>query len=209
MGKIYMVRHGETTWNSEGRVQGQTNIPLSDIGKTQAKLAGERLSSVKFDAIYSSDLDRTLQTAEIIASLSDVKVVTNPALRERFFGIFEGLTIQQREETYPDLFKESTKNNIDFSPPEGETITETYIRISEAVQHYKNQHIEETILIVGHGGSMRCAFTSLLELPLEASFKFVLSNCGITIFETFTDNTVLLAYNDTHHIDNAATKEGY
>jgi Fructose-2,6-bisphosphatase len=62
MGKIYMVRHGETQWNTEGRIQGQTNIPLSEVGKNQARLAADRLSTVTFDAVYSSDLDRTLET---------------------------------------------------------------------------------------------------------------------------------------------------
>jgi len=209
MGKIYMVRHGETQWNTEGRIQGQTNIPLSEVGKHQASLAADQLSTVKFDAVYSSDLDRTLETAKIIVASSNLKIVTNPNLRERFFGIFEGLTIQEREDTYPELFAQSTKNDVDFTPPEGESIKDTYTRISTPVQTYKDKHMNDNILIVGHGGSLRCAISSLLDLPLESSFKFVLSNCGITIFETYENNTVLLSYNDTHHIHGIEKKEGY
>ena len=195
MGKIYMVRHGETQWN--------------EVGKHQASLAADQLSTVKFDAVYSSDLDRTLETAKIIVASSNLKIVTNPNLRERFFGIFEGLTIQEREDTYPELFAQSTKNDVDFTPPEGESIKDTYTRISTPVQTYKDKHMNDNILIVGHGGSLRCAISSLLDLPLESSFKFVLSNCGITIFETYENNTVLLSYNDTHHIHGIEKKEGY
>ena len=98
---------------------------------------------------------------------------------------------------------------MNFTPPEGESIKDTYTRISTPVQTYKDKHMNDTILIVGHGGSLRCAISSLLDLPLESSFKFVLSNCGITIFETYESNTVLLSYNDTHHIHGIEKKEGY
>ena len=209
MGKIYMVRHGETQWNTEGRIQGQTNIPLSEVGKNQARLAADRLATVTFDAVYSSDLDRTLETAKIITESTNLKIITNPSLRERFFGIFEGLTIKEREDTYPELFAQSTKNDVNFAPPEGESIKETSTRMSTAVQTYKEKHMNDSILIVGHGGSLRCAISSLLDLPLESSFKFVLSNCGVTIFETYEDNTVLLSYNDTHHLQGVENKEGY
>ena len=77
MGKIYMVRHGETQWNTEGRIQGQTNIPLSEVGKNQARLAADRLATVTFDAVYSSDLDRTLETAKIITESTNLKIITN------------------------------------------------------------------------------------------------------------------------------------
>jgi len=209
MGKIYIVRHGETEWNNEGRNQGQTDIPLSEVGKAQAQCVAKCLSDIKFDAAYSSDLSRTHQTAQYITQSSDLEVITNANLRERSFGIFEGTTLAERELKYPELFEQSTQNDISFTPPEGESIQDTYQRIHPTVEEYKNKHIKGNIIIVGHGGSLRCVISHLLDLPLESCFKFVLSNCGITVFETFHNNTVLLTYNDTHHLEGMEIKEGY
>ena len=171
MGKIYMVRHGETQWNTEGRIQGQTNIPLSEVGKNQARLAADRLATVTFDAVYSSDLDRTLETAKIITESTNLKIITNPSLRERFFGIFEGLTIKEREDTYPELFAQSTKNDVNFAPPEGESIKETSTRMSAAVQTYKEKHIKYNIINFRQRSTKKSAIITFIELPIAYSFK--------------------------------------
>ena len=150
MGKIYLVRHGETEWNAEGRTQGQTDIPLSDKGKNQAQAVQSLLQSVAIDAVYSSDLSRTLETAQIIVEDRNLQVQTNKDLRERYFGKFEGLTLKEKELKYPEEFKDSTENDIYFEPPGGESIEQTYNRIARPLSQYKEKHINESILIVGH-----------------------------------------------------------
>jgi len=209
MGKIYLVRHGETEWNAEGRTQGQTDIPLSDKGENQAQAVQSLLQSVAIDAVYSSDLSRTLETAQIIVEDRNLQVQTNKDLRERYFGKFEGLTLKEKELKYPEEFKDSTENDICFEPPGGESIEQTYNRIARPLSQYKEKHINESILIVGHGGSLRCGISYILDLPVETSLKFVLSNCSITSFETFNNNTVLLGYNNTNHLNDSNDQVGY
>jgi len=102
---IYLIRHGETDWNSERRFQGQTDIPLNKKGKLQANLLAQRIfnEGVRFSALYSSDLARAKETAEIIASYHNLQVGLINGLRERFFGNLQGVTIDEIKRDYPDV----------------------------------------------------------------------------------------------------------
>ena len=200
MGKLYIIRHGETEWNSQGRIQGHTDIPLSEAGRQQAQYTAERLKNVNFDIAYSSDLSRTSETAQIILGKRNIEVNTLTSLREYNKGVFEGLTVEEYSQRYPDQYDASLINDLDFAPESGESIRDVSKRMSEFGTFVKSQHLNDDVLIVGHGGALRSLVADLLSLPIETTWKLVTGNCSLTIIHTYPDNSVLHLYNDTSHI---------
>ncbi len=201
MGTVYVVRHGETEWNAEGRIQGHTDVSLSEQGRSQAQVLGRRLAEVSFDVAYCSDLARASETARIILGGRTVPLRPTPQLREYQKGVFEGLTVHEYSKRYPDMYQASLVNDLDFAPTGGETIRQTSARTAEFVAELRGNHLEDTVLIVGHGGSLRSVVVALMGLPLEANWKFVMGNCAISVFELYPDNGVMRLYNDTSHLD--------
>ena len=200
MGIIYITRHGETEWNAAGRIQGHTDVALSERGREQAGMLAARLASAPIDAVYSSDLARAAETAKVALRGRDVPITFTEQLREYNKGVFEGLTESEYREKYPDLYEPSLANDLDFAPPGGETIRETSVRLAAIIQQIKDAHMDQRALIVGHGGSLRAGIVSLLDLPLEANWKFAMHNCSLTVIYTYPDNSVMHLYNDTSHI---------
>jgi broad specificity phosphatase PhoE len=201
MGRVYIVRHGETEWNAQGRIQGHTDIYLSEKGREQARAVARRLAEVPFDAAYSSDLSRTRETAQIVLGERNIPLHSTPQLREYNKGVFEGLTVHEYSLRYPELYQASLVNDPDFAPDGGETIRQTTARMAQFVAQLRERHLDDTILIVGHGGSLRSLIVSLLAFPLEANWKFVMRNCALSIIYTYPNNAVLHLYNDTSHLD--------
>ena len=202
MGQVYIVRHGETEWNAQGRIQGHSDIPLSDNGRAQAQSVARRLSGIPFSVAYASDLSRTHETAQIILGDTGTALHTTPQLREYSKGVFEGLTVDEYARQYPDQYQASLQNDLDFAPTGGETIRETSIRMARFVDETLQNHQDETTLVVGHGGSLRSLIVALLALPLEANWKFVMDNCALSLVHTYPNNAVLHLYNDTAHLNN-------
>ena len=200
MGIIYIARHGETEWNAQQRIQGHTDVALSERGREQAQLLAARLADTPLDAAYASDLRRAADTARAVIGSRGIPLTPTPELREYNKGIFEGLTPAECERQHPDLYAASLVNDLDFAPPGGETIRETGARMDAIVQQVRRRHQDAAVLIVGHGGSLRAALVSLLELPPEANWKFVMHNCSLTVIHTYPDNAVLHLYNDTSHL---------
>lgn len=201
MGKLYIVRHGETEWNTLGRIQGHTDVALSDHGRQQAAALARRLAGVAFDAAWCSDLSRARETAQIILGSRDAPLYATPQLREYHKGIFEGLTVREYAQRYPDLYQASLRNDLDFAPPSGgETIRQTSARMAQFTAQLLDQSPNDTALIVGHGGSLRAVIVALLSLPLEANWKFAMRNCALSLVYTYPDNAVLHLYNDTSHL---------
>lgn len=200
MGTIYIVRHGETKWNAEGRIQGHTDIGLSERGKEQARAAARRLAGVHIDVAYSSDLSRTTDTARIILGERNIPFHPLPDLREYNKGVFEGLTAEEYRDRYPHLYEASLVNDPDFAPPGGETIRQCQARLSGFVESLRERHLDEDVLLVGHGGSLRSGIVALLGLPLEANWKFAMQNCALSVIRSYSDNAVMHLYNDTSHL---------
>ncbi len=205
MGRLYLVRHGETEWNAEGRIQGHTDVGLSEKGQHQAQAVAQRLSGVTFDAAYSSDLSRTAETARIILAQQKITLTATAQLRERHYGVFEGLTVAERQARYPDMFSASLSNNLDFAPTDGESLVQVGARMAAFISDLRERHLEGTVLIAGHGGSLRCGLTALLGLPLEALWRLFLDNCGLSIVDTYPESdgvgAVLRLFNDTSHLN--------
>ena len=201
MGRLLLVRHGVTPWNAENRLQGRTDIELSDKGRQQARLVGHRLTGTSIDLAYSSDQSRARETAQCILENRDVPLHAIRELRERSHGIFEGLTVEERQQRYPDMFNASLEKNLDFAPTGGETFRQTNRRMAAWATDFRDRHLDQTVLVVGHGGSLRAAIIAWMGFPDEATWRFVMANCSLTIIDTYPDNAVLRLYNDTSHLD--------
>ena len=200
MGRLFIVRHGETPWNAQERLQGHADIDLSEKGRQQAVAVARRLADIPIDAAYCSDLARARHTAEIALEERDVPLQATKGLRERFYGVFEGLTVEERQAQFPNEFDASLVKDLDFAAPGGESVRGMLNRMTPVMSEIKERHLDETVLIVGHGGSLRSAIVALMEFPPEATWRFVMANCSLTVIDTFWDNAVLRLYNDTSHL---------
>ena len=201
MGQLLIVRHGETEWNAQGRIQGHTDIGLSDKGAEQARLLGKRLAQMPIDVAYCSDLKRASETAKFALGCRDLVPRGLASLREYHKGAYEGLTLEDIQAQFPDVYPRYLEKDLDYAPEGGETTREVSARMAQIFQEIKAEHLNETVLVVGHGGALRAAMVSLLGMPLEANWSFVFGNCGLTMVDTYADNSVLRLFNDTSHLN--------
>ena len=201
MGQLYIVRHGETVWNREGRIQGHTDVGLSDRGLEQARMLAQRLKAVRFDAAYASDLSRASDTATTILEGRDVPIFPTPRLREYHKGAFEGLTEGELRVRYPTEYPGYIAKDLDYAPDGGESTRGVSERMASVVNEIKERHLDERVLVVGHGGSLRAAMMALLGMSLDANWRFVFGNCTLTIVDTYHDNAVLRLFNDASHLN--------
>ena len=200
MGQLFIVRHGETVWNREGRIQGHTDVTLSDRGVEQATRLADRLGPVPFDAAYASDLSRASATASLILNGRDVPLYPTPRLREYHKGAFEGMTDAELRSRFPDEYPSYVSKDLDYAPDGGESTRDVSERMSSIIREIKERHLGERVLVVGHGGSLRAAMMALLGMPLDANWRFLFGNCTLTIVDTYHDNAVLRLFNDGSHL---------
>jgi len=177
MGTLLITRHGETEWNAAGRIQGHTDIGLSSIGAAQARSLGERLSGLSIDAAYSSDLKRTSETAKLALRERSTVLIETPLLREYNKGEFEGMTLSEIKSQFPDEYPKYLEKNLDYAPKGGESTRAVSARMTQIIGEIKSKHLDQTVLIVSHGGVLRAAMVSLLGMPLEGNWSFVFGNC--------------------------------
>ncbi len=205
MGSWLIVRHGETEWNAGNRIQGHNDVPLSETGVRQSRMLAKRLSRFPIDLAYTSDLERCAGTARELLKGRATPLHATPQLRECHQGVFESLTVEETERRHPEQYAASLVNDLDFAPEGGESIRQTNARVASFVSDVRLRHAGENLLIVAHGGSIRAMFVALMELPLEANWRFALSNCGLSVVDIYPDNAVLQLCNDTSHLDDFAS----
>ena len=154
--KLCLIRHGETTWNAERRLQGHTDIPLNTKGFLQARQMAQALknSKVLFDVLYTSDLKRAADTANAIVELFGVEAIVDSALRERHFGALQGLTIQEAPLLQPAVWQAHITRDLDHELEGGESIQQFALRVQTALDKIQEQHSGKTILLVSHGGTL-------------------------------------------------------
>ena len=196
-----MVRHGLTTWNSEGRFQGHTDVPLSHEGLRQADALGARLASWEIHGCYASDLTRSMDTARGVLQGRHLTPIPVKKLRELSYGEWEGMTLGEVERLYPDRHAQMMGWREEFAPPGGESMGEFKVRVAGLENRLRTFHGEgETLLIVGHGGSLRLLLSTVLELPASASRRFYLANASLTVVDLSAAGAVLTLLNDTSHL---------
>ena len=196
---LILVRHGETEWNVQRRYQGQFNVPLSSVGRQQAERIAQRLASQKIDAIYASDLERAWETAAIIAAKHNLAVASEPRLRELKFGVLEGLTFDEAQIQYPEMITAWLK---DFNqPPQGaESVDLFNARIIALLDDLKQKHDEQTLLLVGHGGSLSEILRVVLGLSREKRWYLEMENASLSEVLIAEDYVSLKRLNDTGHL---------
>jgi len=196
---LILVRHGETEWNAQRRYLGQSDILLSPFGRQQAELVAERLAHQKIDAVYASDLKRAWETAALIAQKHTLKVFSEPRLRELKFGVLEGLTFDEAQTQYPEMIAAWF---VDFNqPPDGaETIDLFHARIADLLDDLKQKHDEQTLLLVGHGGSLSEVLRVALGLSREKRRYFEMEHASLSEVSIAEDFVSLTRLNDTGHL---------
>jgi broad specificity phosphatase PhoE len=196
---LLLIRHAESIWNEEGRIQGQTDIPLSDRGRHQARLLAERLASSPIRAGVSSDLLRASQTAEIVASALEIPVALDQRLREASFGAWEGKTRAEIELHEPDALRRWLENQVLNRPPGGEGIGELQARALDCLSELLGP--PGIVAAVSHGGTIRAALAGVLGLPLEAYRVFRQANTALNEVLFGGPTPRLMRYNDVGHLE--------
>ncbi len=196
---LMLVRHGETEWNVQRRYQGQTDIPLSAVGRRQAELVAERLVEQDVDAVYASDLSRAWETARIIAGNRNLEIFPEPRLRELKFGVLEGLTFDEVEAQYPEMIAAWLKD-FNNTPEGAETIDAFNARIISLLDDLKEKHDEQTVLLVGHGGSLSEILRVVLGLSREKRWYLEMENASLSEVSIAEKYVSLKRLNDTCHL---------
>lgn len=202
--RIIAIRHGETEWNRETRMQGQLDIGLSDWGRHQAQCLALALGDESFDAIYSSDLLRALQTAQALAASSSDRIVTDAGLRERCFGIFEGLTYRDVQVRWPDQAQRWHVRDPDFGPHGGETLRAFDARCMHTLTRLAAAHPGEHVAIVTHGGVLDCLYRAAARVGLQAERSWDLGNASINRLLHTPQGFSLVGWSDTAHLQGGA-----
>lgn len=201
MTRLIFVRHGQTIWNDLGKYQGHTDIPLNTVGISQAQKTAQRLAREDIHAIYSSDLMRAQQTAEIIGARHNLAINYFPDLREINFGQWEGKIYQEIVKEYPQLLKQWIEDPEKLKIPEGETFGELRERAFKAINSILENHDQETVLIVTHGGTIVTILCKVLGMDLKNMWQIKQSNSAISIIEFYDKRGIVTSFNDTYHLD--------
>lgn len=165
--RLILVRHGETVWNRERRLQGHQDSPLTEEGKKQLAFLAEALKDEKIDAAYCSDLGRAIDSAKAILQSHGIKAVQRRELRERSHGIVQGMTQKQADREYQDLQEQRRKSKYNFHNPKGESYADAEQRVKPFIEEIKQKNADQTVLVVTHGGISRIVLGQLLKLPAE------------------------------------------
>lgn len=203
MTKLFLIRHGETEWNKNMKVQGRTDIELSSEGLRQAALLAKRLSKEKIDVIYSSSLKRALKTSEIIAANKQCDINESDKYHEICYGPWEGLTIKEIKEKYSEHFKMYREDPANFNLQGAETFIDLMERTYNAIMEIVHLHKGSNILLVSHGTAIKAAIIRILGIDIINHTKFRIDNASISIIgfsEDMPEKPVIHCLNDTSHL---------
>ena len=205
--RVLAIRHGETAWNVDTRIQGQLDIPLNLTGRSQARRLALALADEDIDAVYSSDLLRALETARAVSAGSGRAIVTDTGLRERGFGEFEGMTFKEIEERWPEQSERWRRRDPAFGPRGGEVLADFYARCVDTVTRLAGAHPGQTIAVVAHGGVMDCLYRAATRLDLQAPRSWQLGNASINRLLYTPQGFSLVGWSDTWHLEDPALDE--
>ena len=211
--RLYLVRHGQSNGNAEGRFGGHSPTPLSDLGIRQAELTAQALAKEKIHAIYSSDLHRAVQTAEPLAKILDLPIIKTAAFRERKVGVLEGLTFDESKAAHPKDYYALVNRNIHHVITEGESYRQLLRRATKELHEILRAHQGENIVIFSHTGAI-CFLTLYLLGAIHHHTRttpwLVTSNCGINRFEIRGRYNVRVhAFNDTRHLQQITGNDSF
>ena len=211
--RLYLIRHGQSAGNAEGRFGGHGPTPLSELGVQQAERTAKALAKEGIDVIYSSDLTRAVQTAEPLAALLDIPINTSEAFRERNVGVLQGLTFDESKRDHPKDYYALINRNINHVITDGESYRQLLKRITIELRIILRTHQRERIAIFSHTGAI-CYLTLFLLGAIHRGTRstpwIITSNCGINRFEFRGPRNVrVLALNDTRHLTQATGNDAF
>lgn len=204
--RFCLVRHGETDWNAERRLQGHTDIDLNARGLAQAAQMAKALKSIdfQFDVLYTSDLQRAKETAKAIEGLYSVSAISHNALRERHLGALQGLTISEAPAIQPELWQAHLRRDIHEELRGGESILQFSNRIQVALEEIQEKHVGKTILLVSHGGALDMMYRIASNQALDAERVVAVPNASLNWISHDGSNWKVDNWADTSHLDNLA-----
>ena len=205
--RIIAIRHGETAWNVDTRIQGQLDIPLSANGRWQAERLSAALQDEPIKAIYASDLARAWETARYVSQSTGVVLTEEIGLRERGFGDFEGKTFAEIAQQLPEQSMRWRKRDPTFAPAGGESLVDSTSRVLTAVNRLAAQHLGELIALVAHGGVMDVLYRAAAHLDIQAPRTWTLGNAAINRLLWTPEGLSLVGWADTQHLENDVLDE--
>jgi 2,3-bisphosphoglycerate-dependent phosphoglycerate mutase len=198
--QVIIVRHGETEWNLKLIRQGHLDSPLTERGLAQAKALAERLMRERFTALYCSDLGRAFQTAHLIANETGHAIITDPRLRERHLGIFQGLSGDEIQRRFPAEYKLHRTVGPTYVIPGGESVEQQVARNIACLTEVAGKHAGETVVVVTHGGVLSGLFRHTFSIPFTAPRRFDFTNAGLNVFNYQDGNWFLQTWGDVSHL---------
>jgi alpha-ribazole phosphatase len=198
--RLFLVRHGVTPNNQQGRYLGQSDIALNDLGEQQALRVAERLAREPLDVIVASDLQRARATAQIIARPHALPVYEDAALREISMGQWEGATYAEILARDDELVRRWRTDPTHYAPPDGETTVHLRDRLAEALERWRSQYPEANVLWVTHAGVIGVLICHLLDIGLNNRWKFRCDTASITEFDLSREYAILMRMNDIAHL---------
>jgi 2,3-bisphosphoglycerate-dependent phosphoglycerate mutase len=205
--RVIAVRHGQTEWNVQARIQGQGDSDLTEEGRAQARSIAERLAREHFDAIISSDLGRAAATAQAISERSRKPVVLDARLRERHFGVGEGMTYDEVDRAYPGAFARIRNVDPDFVIPGGESRRQFHDRVRNAFDSLAATHAGKTLVIVTHGGVLATFFRHVHGIPLGIAHPIAITNASYNMLACDGGRWSVVTWSDNAHLEGGESFE--
>ena len=205
--RLCLVRHGETEWNAARRIQGQIDIGLNVTGLRQAAGAGRWLSQAGIVALYSSDLKRAWTTALVIGDALGLVPVSVPEMRERRYGVFEGLTYDEAKAKHPDGYAAFEGRNANYNFENGESLSEMFARVTGKLQEIAAAHVGQNVVIVLHGGVLDIINRFVRGNSLETPRDFLIPNAGLNWIATVDGHWRIETWGETAHLEAGALDE--
>ena len=205
--RILAIRHGETLWNVDSRIQGHLDIGLNDTGRWQAERLGMALKEEPIAAIYASDLSRAYDTALAVSRHNGVPVQAEPGLRERSFGEFEGRTFAEIETELPAQAQRWRQRDPAFTPAGGESLLMLEARVLSVAARLAAQHPGEQIALFAHGGVMDILYRAATRLDLQAARTWALGNTAVNRLLWSPEGFSLVGWADVQHLNDGALDE--
>lgn len=203
MTRLTLIRHGETAWNAEGRVQGQTDVPLNAVGRAQAQALVGALAGERFDAVYSSDLARVVETARPLATRLGMAPALDAGLRERHYGMFETLTYVECRARHPEAYARFHDKDPSFDFGSGERLDAFFERAVASVRAIAERHPGAHVLVFTHGGVLEMLLREARGMGLSAPRDFDIPNAAINRFEFDAGRWHMTAWADVAHLESA------
>ena len=198
--QLIIIRHGETEWNLEGRIQGHMDSPLTESGRAQAEAIATRLQTVEVNALYSSDRGRAYSTAQVVSHKTGQDILTDKRLRELHLGKFEGLTEEEVRKRFPEEYVYLKKAVPDYIYPGGESKEQFSLRVISCLEELMGKHQGEQIVVITHGGALSRLIRYTLGMPVVGSNEYKICNAALNIFSYENKRWQLEIWGDLSHL---------